>query len=106
MRGRTILFNALGLIAILVTGRPGRLFVRYWGPQKNTFYCHYAAAWRAIPVHTDRYPVRPVRERQQRLEWIIAKIPSFPGAQEKLTEVLVLSNQPTPHYDPFTDTHT
>jgi tetratricopeptide (TPR) repeat protein len=32
---------------------------------------------------------------RQRLEWIIAQDPTFPGAQEKLTEVLVLSNQPT-----------
>lgn len=33
---------------------------------------------------------------RQRLEYIIQKDPSFPGAQEKLTEVLVLSSIPTP----------
>ena len=33
---------------------------------------------------------------RQRLEYIIQKDPNFPGAQEKLTEVLVLSNVPTP----------
>ena len=32
----------------------------------------------------------------QRLEYIISKDPSFPGAQQKLTEVLVLSVIPTP----------
>ncbi len=32
----------------------------------------------------------------QRLEYIISKDPSFPGAREKLTEVLVLSSIPTP----------
>jgi len=32
----------------------------------------------------------------QRLEYIIEKDPSFPGAREKLTEVLVLSSIPTP----------
>jgi hypothetical protein len=32
----------------------------------------------------------------QRLEYIISKDPEFPGAQEKLTEVLVLSSIPTP----------
>jgi tetratricopeptide (TPR) repeat protein len=32
---------------------------------------------------------------KQRLEYIIAKDPSFPGAQEKLTQVLVLSSIPT-----------
>lgn len=33
---------------------------------------------------------------RQRLEFIISKDPSFPGASEKLTEVLVLSTIPTP----------
>lgn len=33
---------------------------------------------------------------RQRLEYIIQKDPNFPGAQEKLTEVLVLSSIPTP----------
>jgi tetratricopeptide (TPR) repeat protein len=37
---------------------------------------------------------------KQRLEWIIKNEPSFPGAREKLTEVLVLSNQPTPTMTP------
>jgi len=32
----------------------------------------------------------------QRLQYIISKDPTFPGAQEKLTEVLVLSSVPTP----------
>jgi tetratricopeptide (TPR) repeat protein len=32
----------------------------------------------------------------QRLQYIISKDPDFPGAQEKLTEVLVLSSVPTP----------
>lgn len=32
----------------------------------------------------------------QRLEYIISKDPSYPGAQEKLTEVLVISSIPTP----------
>jgi tetratricopeptide (TPR) repeat protein len=33
---------------------------------------------------------------RQRLEYIIEKDPSYPGAREKLTEVLVLSSVPTP----------
>ena len=32
----------------------------------------------------------------RRLEFIIANDPAFPGAQQKLTEVLVLMNVPTP----------
>lgn len=37
---------------------------------------------------------------RQRLEYIIQKDPNFPGAQEKLTEVLVLSTIPTPTLAP------
>jgi tetratricopeptide (TPR) repeat protein len=37
---------------------------------------------------------------QQRLEFIIDNDPTFPGAQEKLTEVLVLKNVPTPTLTP------
>lgn len=48
---------------------------------------------------------------QQRLEWIIAQDPTFPGAQEKLTEVLVQINlaqgvqsaTPTPSLTPTPD---
>jgi tetratricopeptide (TPR) repeat protein len=36
----------------------------------------------------------------QRLEYIISKDPSYPGAQEKLTEVLVISVIPTPTLAP------
>jgi hypothetical protein len=32
----------------------------------------------------------------QRLQYVISKKPDFPGAQEKLTEVLVVSSIPTP----------
>jgi tetratricopeptide (TPR) repeat protein len=37
---------------------------------------------------------------RQRLEYIISKDPSYPGASEKLTEVLVLSSIPTPTLAP------
>jgi tetratricopeptide (TPR) repeat protein len=37
---------------------------------------------------------------KQRLEFIITNDPTFPGAQEKLTEVLVLMNAPTPTVTP------
>jgi tetratricopeptide (TPR) repeat protein len=37
---------------------------------------------------------------RQRLEFIIENDPTFPGAQEKLTEVLVLINVPTPTLTP------
>ena len=37
---------------------------------------------------------------KQRLEFIITNDPAFPGVQEKLTEVLVLMNVPTPTITP------
>jgi tetratricopeptide (TPR) repeat protein len=37
---------------------------------------------------------------KQRLEWILQQDPTFPGAQEKLTQVLVSMNQPTPTLTP------
>ena len=43
-----------------------------------------------VDIQFGRYEIA-----KQRLEWIIDNDPSFPGAQEKLTEVLVLLNVPT-----------
>jgi len=37
---------------------------------------------------------------KQRLDWIIKNDPDFPGARDKLTEVLVLMNVPTPTITP------
>ena len=99
-RGRTILFSALGLIVILViailAGYSSGIGVR----EKNQTSAimqelgeQYQNA--LIDIQFARYEIA-----RQRLEWIISKDPSFPGAQEKLTEVLVLSNQPTPTLTP------
>ncbi|HNK64566.1 MAG TPA: hypothetical protein PKL78_05140 [Anaerolineales bacterium] len=44
-----------------------------------------------VDIQFGRYEVA-----RQRLEYVISKDPGFPGAQEKLTEVLVLSSAPTP----------
>jgi len=94
-RGRAFLFNALGLIVVLVVAVLGgyssgigtrknnqsSIIMQQLGEQyQNTL----------IDIQFGRYEVA-----KQRLEWIIANDPTFPGAQEKLTEVLVLSNQPT-----------
>jgi len=99
-RGRTILFSVLGLIAILaiavLAGYSSGIGVR----QKNQSTVimqqlgeQYQNA--LIDIQFARYEIA-----RQRLEWIIDNNPSFPGAQEKLTEVLVLSNQPTPTLTP------
>src|SRR6266508_3415031 len=99
-RGRRFLFNALGLIAILAIAMLGgyssgigvrksnqsSVIMQQLGEQyQNTL----------IDMQFGRYEIA-----QQRLEWIIANDPTFPGAQEKLTEVLVLRNQPTPTLTP------
>jgi tetratricopeptide (TPR) repeat protein len=99
-RGRTILFGALGLIAILaiaiLAGYSSGIGVR----EKNQSTVimqqlgdQYQNA--LIDIQFARYEIA-----RQRLEWIIANDPSFPGAQQKLTDVLVLSNQPTPTLTP------
>ncbi len=99
-RGRTFLFSALGLIAILalaiLAGYSSGIGVR----EKNESSVimqqlgeQYQNA--LVDIQFARYEIA-----RQRLEWIISHNPTFPGAQEKLTEVLVLSNQPTPTLTP------
>jgi len=99
-RGRTILFNALGLIVILVlailAGYGSGLSVRQSTEtsvlsQQLGQQFQYAL----VDIEFGKYA-----NAKQRLEWIIAHDPSFPGAQEKLTQVLVMSNQPTPTMTP------
>ena len=99
-RGRTFLFNALGLIIVLVlavlTGYSSGIGIR-----KNTYSAGIMQQLgeqyqnTLIDIQFGRY-----ENARQRLEWIISQDPSFPGAQEKLTEVLVLGNQPTPTMTP------
>ena len=99
-RGRTLLFSALSVIAILALAVLGgyssgigvrksnqsSMILQQLGEQyQNTL----------IDIQFGRYEIA-----QQRLEWIIANDPTFPGAKEKLTEVLVLRNQPTPTLTP------
>jgi tetratricopeptide (TPR) repeat protein len=94
-RGRTFLFNALGLIVILVlailAGYGAAMTIRTDAEnsgraQELGDQFQYAL----VDIEFGRYA-----NARQRLEYIIDKDPSFPGAQEKLTEVLVLSNAPT-----------
>lgn len=99
-RGRTFLFNAIGLIVILVVavlgGYASGIGVRK-SNQSSTIMQQLGEQYQntLIDIQFGRYEVA-----RQRLEWIIANDPMFPGAQEKLTEVLVLSNQPTPTLTP------
>lgn len=99
-RGRKFLFNALGLIVILVIailgGYSSGIGVRK-SNQSSKIMQQLGEQYQnaLIDIQFGRY-----ENARQRLEWIIDNNPSFPGAQEKLTEVLVLSNQPTPTLTP------
>ena len=99
-RGRAFLFNALGLIVILVlailAGYGSGLSIRKNNQnatrsQRLGEQFQYAL----VDIQFQRYA-----NAQQRLQWILARDPSFPGVQQKLTEVLVLMNQPTPTLTP------
>ncbi len=99
-RGRRFLFNALGVIALLAIailgGYSSGIGVRR-SNQSTVIMQQLGEQYQntLIDMQFGRYEIA-----RQRLEWIIANDPSFPGAQEKLTEVLVLSNQPTPTMTP------
>ncbi len=99
-RGRTILFNTLGLLAILalaiLAGYSSGIGVRK-SNQTTVITQQLGEQYQnaLIDLQFQRY-----ENAKQRLEWIISQDPTFPGAQEKLTEVLVLKNQPTPTLTP------
>ena len=99
-RARNFFFNALGLIAILAIavlgGYSSGLGIRK-SNQSSVIMQQLGEQYQntLIDIQFGRYEIA-----RQRLEWIIANDPTFPGAQEKLTEVLVLSNQPTPTLTP------
>jgi tetratricopeptide (TPR) repeat protein len=95
-RGGRFLVNALVVIALLAIailgGYSSGLGVRK-SNQSTVIMQQLGEQYQntLIDMQFGRYEVA-----RQRLEWIISNDPSFPGAQEKLTEVLVLSNQSTP----------
>jgi tetratricopeptide (TPR) repeat protein len=99
-RGRRILLSILGLLLLLslaiVAGVRTGFAVRQ-DYQSSTIMQQLGEQYQntLIDIQFGRYEIA-----RQRLEWIIANDPTFPGAQEKLTEVLVLSNQPTPTLTP------
>jgi len=99
-RGRQFLFNALGVIVLLVVailgGYSSGLGIRR-SNQDSVIMQQLGEQYQnaLIDIQFGRY-----ENAKQRLEWIIDNEPTFPGAMEKLTEVLVLSNQPTPTLTP------
>jgi len=99
-RGHIFLFNALGLIVILVlailAGYGSGISVRK--STKSAVISQQLGEqfqYALVDIEFRRY-----ENAKQRLEFIIAQDPTFPGAQDKLTQVLVLMNQPTPTLTP------
>ena len=95
-RGRAFLFNALGLIVILVLA-----ILAGYGSGISTRTRNESSTNSQLIGKQYEYALEDIElgryaNARQRLEWIIEHDPTFPGAQEKLTEVLVLSNVPTP----------
>jgi tetratricopeptide (TPR) repeat protein len=99
-RGRAFLFNALGLIIVLIlailAGYGSGLSIRRSNESSVTSQQlgdQFQLA--LVDIEFNRY-----ENAKQRLDFILAHDPSFPGVQEKLTEVLVLMNRPTPTVTP------
>src|SRR5919109_2304330 len=89
-RGRVFLFNALGLIIVLMlavlAGYGSGISIRQ--TNKNTNISQQLGTqfqYALVDIEFQRY-----ENAKQRLEWIIEQKSDFPGAQEKLTQVLVL----------------
>ena len=111
-RGLRFLFNALILIVLLAVGIFGG-YQRAISIRKNaeasTLMQQLGDQFQnaLVDIQFEKYEVA-----KQRLEWIIEKDPSFPGVQDKLTEVLVKINlqedyvSPTPMPSPTLTTPT
>src|SRR6476646_1424268 len=99
-RGRAVLFNALGLIIILVlailAGYGSGISIRK-NNETTTISQQLGQQFQyaLVDIQFQRY-----ENAKQRLQFIIAHDPGFPGVQDKLTQVLVLMNQPTPTLTP------
>ena len=99
-RGKRFLFNALGVVVLLA--------IAIFGGYRSAISARQAhqvsvrneelseqLTYALVDIQFKRY-----ENAKQRLEWIIQRDPSFPDAQNQLTNVLVLMNQPTPTVTP------
>lgn len=95
-RWRSILIAALGFVLLIALGGFGgyssALNARK-SAEKEIISQQLAAQYQyaLVDIQFGRYDAA-----KQRLEFIIQHDPAYPGAQETLTQVLVLSNLPTP----------
>ena len=93
-RGRAFLFTALGLIILLVlailAGYGSGISIRKSNESSTiTQQLGEQFQYALVDIEFQRY-----ENARQRLDYILAHDPNFPGVQEKLTQVLVLMNQP------------
>src|SRR5688572_20452763 len=99
-RGRALLFNGLGLIILLIlailAGYGSGISIRR-DTQTSVLSQQLSEQFQfaLVDMQFGRYA-----NARQRFEFIIANDPGYPGAQQKLTEVLVLINVPTPTITP------
>jgi tetratricopeptide (TPR) repeat protein len=94
-RWRSILFGVLGIVALLALGGFGGYFSgigQRTSAQDSVISAQLDEQYQfaLVDIEFGRYEAA-----QQRLEFIISHDPGYPGASEKLTEVLVLSVIPT-----------
>jgi len=94
-RGRTFLISALILLVILgitvFAGYQQGISIR----KENKLAIVTQQLTEQFKFATDDIQAGRYEIARQRLEFIISNDPGFPGAQEKLTQVLVLMNVPT-----------
>ena len=95
-RGLRFLFNALGFIVILSLAGLGAYRSAVGTRQANQNATITQQLGEQFQLALVDIEFGKLENAKQRLEFIIAHDPTFPGAQEKLTEVLVRMNVPTP----------
>ena len=95
-RGLRFLFNTLGFIIILALAGLGayQSAVKTRTANQNEILSQQLGEQFQLALVDIEFG--KFENAKQRLEFIIAHDPTFPGAQEKLTEVLVKMNVPTP----------
>ncbi len=99
-RGKRFLFNALGVIVLLAAAVFGGYRSAISARQANQSSVMNEELSEQLTYALVDIEFKRFDNAKQRLEWIIQHDPSFPGAQEQLTNVLVLMNQPTPTVTP------
>lgn len=94
-RWRSILIGALGLLLLVGLGGFGGYTSGIGDRQKAEASVISGQVTEQFTLALADMDAGRYESAKQRLEYIISKDPSFPGAQEKLTQALVMSSIPT-----------